>query len=73
MIQEVLGRNVTVIASAKQVAVEVKKILAGEDMLNRAKGGKHKFYVSDNPEWFSSLAERFMGRQLKGVRKADNV
>ncbi len=73
VIQEVLGKNVTLIDSAKQVAFEVKKILASEDMLNRGKGGKHKFYVSDNPEWFSSLAQRFMGRKLMNVKKVDNV
>ena len=73
VIQEVLGKNVTLIDSARQVAFEVKKILAGEDMLNRGKGGKHKFYVSDNPEWFSSLARRFMGRKLMNAKKVDNV
>jgi len=73
IIQEVLGKRVTLIDSAKQVAFEVKKILASEDMLNRGKGGKHKFLVSDNPEWFSSLAKRFMGRKLTNVKKVDNV
>jgi len=73
VIQEVLGKNVTLIDSAKQVAFEVKKILASEDMLNRGKGGKHKFYVSDNPEWFSSLAQRFMGKKVMNVKKVDNV
>jgi glutamate racemase len=73
VIQEVLGKNITLIDSAKQVAFEIKKILASEDMINRGKGGKHKFYVSDNPEWFSSLAQRFMGRKLSNVKKVDNV
>ena len=73
VIQEVLGKNITLIDSAKQVAFEIKKILASEDMVNRGKGGKHKFYVSDNPEWFSSLAQRFMGRKLSNVKKVDNV
>jgi len=79
VIQEVLGKQVTLIDSAKQVAFEVKKILASEDMLNQPSknksisAGKHKFYVSDNPEWFSGLAERFMGRPLKDVRKTENV
>ena len=80
VIQEVLGKQVTLIDSAKQVAFEVKKILANEDLLNQpAKNksvlpiGRHKFYVSDNPEWFSGLAERFLGRQLKDVRKVENV
>jgi glutamate racemase len=73
IIQNVLGKEVTLIDSAKQVAFEVKKILASEDMLNRGKGGKQKYYVSDNPEWFSSLAQRFMGRKLKDVKKVDPV
>jgi hypothetical protein len=49
-------------------------------LLNRGKGGRparrigrHKFFVSDNPEWFSSLAQRFMGKKLMQVRKVDNV
>ncbi len=73
VIQKILGKNVTLIDSAKQVAFEVKKILASEDMLNRGKGGKHRFYVSDNPEWFSSLAQRFLGRKITDVKKVDNV
>lgn len=72
IIQEVLGKHVVLIDSAKQVAFEIKKILASEDMLNRgkAKVGCHKFYVSDNPEWFSSLAQRFLGRKITNVKKA---
>jgi len=73
VIQEILGPKVNLIDSAKQVAFEVKKILANEDMLNRTKGGRHRFYVSDNPEWFSSLAQRFMGRKIPGVRKVNSV
>jgi len=69
VIQKILGKNVKLIDSAKQVAVEVKKILSSEDMLSRSKRGTSKFYVSDNPEWFSALAQRFMGRPVKNVRK----
>ncbi len=71
VIQEVLGKGVILIDSAKQVAFEVKRILSSEDLLNRGKGGKNKFYVSDNPEWFSSLAERFIGKRLINVKKVD--
>jgi glutamate racemase len=73
VIQEILGKDVILIDSAKQVAFEIKKILASEDLLSRNNGraAKHKFYVSDNPEWFSSLAQRFMGRKLMNVRKVN--
>jgi len=73
VIKKVMGENVILIDSAKQVAIEVKKILAAEGQLNRARLGKHQFFVSDNPEWFSGLAERFLGRQLENVKKVNNV
>ena len=71
VIKEVLGKDVTLIDSAKQVAIEVKKILAQEGLLNKGSRGKHKFYVSDNPEWFSSLAERFLGEPVRNVKKVN--
>ncbi len=73
VIREVLGKNVNLIDSAKQVAIEVKEILAAENALNKGRKGKHRFYVSDNPEWFSSLAERFLGVSLRDVKKVNNV
>ncbi|MFH1397363.1 MAG: glutamate racemase [Candidatus Omnitrophota bacterium] len=74
VIEEVMGRGVALIDSAKQVAIEVKKILSGENMLNKKNHlGKHKFYVSDNPEWFSGLAKRFLGTSVPDARKVNGV
>lgn len=73
VIKEVLGEGVTLIDSAKQVAIEVKKILAAEGQLNNARRGKHKFYVSDNPEWFSDLAKRFLGRPIHKAEKVNSI
>lgn len=74
VIKAVLGDEVTLIDSAKQVAIEVKKLLAQEGLMGRGRRiGKHKFYVSDNPEWFSDLAKRFLGRTVRGVKKVNNV
>jgi glutamate racemase len=74
VIQEVLGKHVTLIDSAKQVGVEVKKILSAEGLLNKdGKKGKTKFYVSDNPEWFRNLAVRFLGHSAKDVSRVSNV
>jgi glutamate racemase len=71
VIKEVLGRRVTLIDSAKQVAMEVKKILSNEDLLcGEKRSGKQQFYVSDNPEWFNGLANRFLGRSARNVSKA---
>jgi len=73
LISEVMGKGVTLIDSAKQVAVEVNKILSSEGLLNEKGKGKHEFFVSDNPEWFSNLAERFLGEPVKNVKKVNNV
>jgi glutamate racemase len=74
IIQEVMGKNITLIDSAKQVAIEVKKILSSEGLFSQGKKkGAQKFYVSDNPEWFSELAERFLGRPLMNVKKVNGV
>lgn len=74
VIKKALGEQITLIDSAKQVAMEVKKILAREGLLNTARRKpKHKFYVSDNTRWFGSLAERFLGQPLSNVEKVNNV
>lgn len=73
VIQKVMGNTVTLIDSAKQVAVEVKKILSAENLLNNARVGKASFYVSDNPEWFSGLAKSFLGKQVNNVKKVNSA
>ncbi len=73
VIRRVLGENVRLIDSARQVAMEVKDILGSESMFNKKRKAKHRFYVSDNPEWFSGLAARFLGRAVKDVIKVNNV
>lgn len=66
VIKEVMGGEIALIDSAKQVAIEVKNILDAENLLNEKKRrGRYKFYVSDNPEWFSKLANRFLGQSVK--------
>jgi len=74
VIAKILGEGVTLIDSARQVAFEVKKILAVEGLLNSGsrKGGS-RFYVSDNPEWFSALAARFLGRKIKNISRVNYV
>lgn len=74
MIRDVLGKDVNLIDSAKQVAVEVKKIISNEGMLNKAsRKGRQRFYVSDNPAWFEDLAGRFLGKPVNGVSKVRDV
>ena len=69
VIKKIMGGKVELIDSAKQVAVEVKNILAAEGLCNGKRKGSHKFCVSDNPDWFKSLATRFIGHDIKDVTK----
>lgn len=73
VIRQVLGSGVNLIDSAKQVGVEVKNILDNEGMLNGSGIGRRRFFVSDNPEWFSGLAKSFLGGLAKDVKKVSNV
>jgi glutamate racemase len=73
VIKKVLGEGVRLIDSAKQVALEVKEILAAEGLGEKKRKGKARFYVSDNPEWFSGLARRFLGRAVKDARKVNEA
>jgi len=73
VIKKVLGKNVTLIDSAKGVAIEVKKILSCAGLLNRSGQGKQRFYVSDNPQWFAGLAARFLGKPAHNVKRMNHV
>jgi glutamate racemase len=69
VIRQVLGKDIKLIDSAKQVAIEVKRILSAENILSKSRKGKRRFYVSDNPEWFTGLAKSFLGEPIKGAKK----
>ncbi|MBM3255614.1 MAG: glutamate racemase [Candidatus Omnitrophica bacterium] len=73
VIRKVLGKKVILIDSARQVAMEVKKILAQDSQLNKKRVSRHRFYVSDNPEGFSKLAKRFLGSAVQNVKKVNSV
>ncbi|MFH0935812.1 MAG: glutamate racemase [Candidatus Omnitrophota bacterium] len=74
VIKKALGSKVRLIDSAKQVALEVRQILENEDLLNKGKRRpQHKFYVSDNAQWFGAVARRFLGMPLSNIRKVKNV
>ena len=74
VIRQVLGKQVRLIDSAKQVAIEVKDILTTEHLLNNVRRkGRRIFYVSDNPEWFRSLGRRFLDEEITDVRKTTTL
>ncbi|MDD5292080.1 MAG: glutamate racemase [Candidatus Omnitrophica bacterium] len=72
-INKVLGKGVTLIDSAKQVACEVKQILDEDCSCSQEKKPSREFYVSDEPDNFRGLAQRFLGYKLNKVYKVNCV
>ncbi len=60
------GEGVEIIDSAESIATAAKKKLEELDLLNES-GGDFQCFVSDRPQRFHELAERFLGRGLNGV------
>lgn len=69
VIKEVMGRGVTLIDSAKQVAAHAKEVLSWEGMISSAKRkARYKFFVSDESRKFTETAQGFLGRQIKLIK-----
>ena len=64
-IRKVMGHKVNLIDSAQEVAKEVKSILEKKNLLRTSKTKpKHKFLVSDKPQAFKKIANRFLGKKI---------
>ena len=69
-IKKVMGMNIILIDSGEETAKEVKKILENKILLNKQKNrGVHKFFVTDFPNNFRQISERFLGKNIKDVKK----
>lgn len=68
-IHKVIGKKIKLIDSGEETAKVVKEILEKEQLLNkRNKKGEHKFFVTDFPNNFHQIAERFLGKKIKNVK-----
>ena len=66
----VMGPKVTLIDSAKEVALEVKSILIQEGLLRTTlKAANHLYLVSDEPDIFKYRAVKFLGRAVDNVKR----
>jgi len=74
VIQRVAGPRVRLVDSARRVALEARDLLDREELL-RPPGngpGRRRFIVTDEPERFKRLGERFLGRRITNVAKCRN-
>ncbi|MBI3990963.1 MAG: aspartate/glutamate racemase family protein [Candidatus Omnitrophica bacterium] len=75
VIKGILGHEVKLVNSAEAVAREIKMFLKGKELDRQEKScGAYQFYVTDKPEEFQALGERFIGEKIKLVKRVpDNV
>ncbi len=69
-IARIMGSGVTLIDSAREVALEVKRILRARDLLRSHRShARHLYLVSDEPDIFKYRAVQFLGTSVKNVRR----
>jgi len=79
VISKIMGKEVKLIDSAEETAMEVKKALTQKGLLKKKnlktqKSGKiafRKFYVSDVPDRFVEVGERFLRDKITEVERID--
>ena len=69
VIRKTLGSRVTLVDSARETAREVLRSLTKNQLRDsrRSEGGGRLFYVTDYPERFQSVGEKFLGKKLGKV------
>ncbi|OIO38113.1 MAG: glutamate racemase [Candidatus Omnitrophica bacterium CG1_02_46_14] len=74
VIQKTIGSRVKLVNSAEETAREVKTLLEKLNLGSRKKTNDQKtqFFVSDEPEQFRVLGERFLGQPIHSVAKIGN-
>ncbi len=73
VIQKTMGEKVRLVNSAEETAKEAKRLLAKLKLARATarRSSNLRFYVSDEPEQFRSLGERFLGSSIQSVAKVD--
>lgn len=72
VVGSIMGDDVKLINPAKETSIEIKEILNEMDMCNIAnRNPVYQYYVSDNPEKFSSIGNNFLNREILNIQKID--
>ncbi len=70
VISAAMGKKVRLIDSAEETAKKVKNFLETNQLLRSSKGEAfHKFYVSDVPDRFVQVGQRFLKSPIHNVKK----
>ncbi len=73
-IQKAMGDKVKLVNSAEETSREAMRLLEGMNLLRAGVrvSPRPRFYVSDEPESFRTLGERFLGQPIQSVAKVDD-
>ncbi len=70
IISRVMGRGVRLIDSAVETSHEIKKTLEAMKIMRKKKERPvREFYVTDSPEKFLNVGERFLGKKIEHIEK----
>lgn len=64
IIQKELGNHVTLIDSGRETAIQCAEILRKNQQLAQRASGNTRYFVSDQPDGFSRVAEIFLGQSV---------
>jgi glutamate racemase len=68
LLQEVVGSDIGLVDSAESMAEMTAELLVARDLASpRRTPPEYRFFVSDVPNRFQTIAERFLGRSLGAV------
>ena len=67
IIGEIIGRQVRLIDSAEETALDTRKMLVANDLVTAAPSGSYRFIASDDPQHFMALGQRFFGSAIENV------
>ena len=70
-IKKVIGNKINIVDSASAMALQVEELLKEKDMLKKSGRGKYKFFVSDSPEKFKAIGNKFLGDKIQNVKKVE--
>jgi len=65
-----MGKSVSLIDSAIETAREIEAILRDLSLLRSSEGDSiREFFVTDSPEKFKAIGERFLGEHIYHINK----
>jgi glutamate racemase len=70
-IQAVMGEDVVLVNSAKELSVTLKNLLREENLESANEIAQYQYYTSDSVEKFKALGEMILGKEIKNIKRVD--